>query len=111
LFLASRTRRIVRMQIVPLDPLRDETIVLMPDKNFRRLTVPTVPFGKLYGGAQRLRFGWESRCHTAMRISNLPTTLVDHDVSRFMQSFLRLSLQTLNGNAQVRHRFDHLEAA
>jgi hypothetical protein len=41
-----------------------------------------------------------------MNISDLPTTvLVRHDVSRFMLRFLRLSLQTLDGNARVRHRF------
>jgi hypothetical protein len=96
LFLASRTRRLVWMQIFSIDPLRDETIVLMPDKNLRGMTAPTVLFGKFYGGAERLRFAWESRCHVVMCISDLPATLVvHHDVSRFMQSLLPLSLRTL----------------
>jgi hypothetical protein len=53
-----------------------------------------------------LRFAWECCGHVVMNISDLPTTvLVRHDVSRFMLRFLRLSLQALDGNARVRHRF------
>jgi hypothetical protein len=79
------------MQIFSVYPLRDEAVVLVPDKNLRGMTALSVLFGQFYCSAQRLRFAWENRCHMAMNVSDLPTAiLIHHDVSRFEQRFLQL---------------------
>ena len=86
LFLTSRTRRFVRMQI-SVHPLCDEAIVLMANKNLWGMIALSVLFGQLYCSAERLSFAWESCCHRAMSISDLPLTiLARHDVSRFMHA-------------------------
>ena len=50
LFLTSRTRRFVRMQI-SVHPLCDEAIVLMANKNLRGMTALSVLFGQFYCSA------------------------------------------------------------
>jgi hypothetical protein len=91
-------RRFVRLQIFAVHPRRDEAIVLMPDKNLWGMTALSVPFCQFDCSAERLCFAWDTCGHMAMSISDLPsTTLVHHDVSRFMQRFLQLWLRTISG--------------
>ena len=78
------------MLVDAIRPLRDETIVLMADQNFRGVTVDPIVFRQLYGGTKRLCFAWESCGDTAMRVLDFPSAIVvDHDISRFMQLFLQ----------------------
>ena len=59
LFAAGWSRCVIRMQIFSVHPFCDETIVLMPDKNFRFMTAISVLFGPFYCCTQRLRFAWK----------------------------------------------------
>jgi hypothetical protein len=105
---AGRPRRFVRMQIFSVHPLRDEAIVLMPDKNLRSLTALSVLFGQFYCSAERLCFAWESCCDMAMSDADLPSPFWFITTYRdFGNASSNCGLaRPTEGNARVRPRFD-----
>jgi hypothetical protein len=91
---AGWSGRVVRPFIRAVHPFRDETVILMPDKNFRDMPTRAVIFGQFDRRTECLRFAGKTRCNMAIGILYLPfTIMVDYDVSGFAQSFLQLLMR------------------